>query len=45
MDRRHIASHTALRGVAALLVVFYHQYGGSFRFMPQAARSPVAVNS
>ncbi|MCW2390187.1 peptidoglycan/LPS O-acetylase OafA/YrhL [Sphingobium sp. B11D3B] len=33
MQRRHIQSHTALRGIAALLVVLYHlQFGADFRF-------------
>lgn len=33
MHRRHIQSHTALRGIAALLVVLYHlQYGSKFHF-------------
>lgn len=32
MARRHIISHTALRGIAALLVVFYHlQFGENVR--------------
>lgn len=31
--RAHILSHTSLRGVAALLVIFYHlQLGGEYRF-------------
>lgn len=33
MRRRYIVSHTALRGIAALLVVFYHlQFGAAYRF-------------
>ena len=33
MPRRYIISHTSLRGVAALLVVFYHlQFGSAIRF-------------
>lgn len=33
MRQRQIVSHTGLRGIAALLVVFYHlQFGGGFRF-------------
>lgn len=32
MTRRYIYSHTSLRGIAALLVVFYHlQFGAQFR--------------
>jgi peptidoglycan/LPS O-acetylase OafA/YrhL len=38
MTRRHIISHTSLRGVAALLVVFYHlQFGAHFRFAWETA--------
>lgn len=38
MTRRHIYSHTSLRGIAALLVVFYHlQFGAAFRFSWETA--------
>jgi len=38
MPRRYILSHTSLRGIAALLVVFYHlQFGATFRFAWETA--------
>lgn len=38
MTRRHIHSHTALRGIAAILVVFYHlQFGAQLPFAWETA--------
>ena len=38
MPKRHIVAHTSMRGVAALLVLFYHlQFGATFQFSWETA--------